>query len=236
MRIVGIVQARMSSSRCPGKVLRQVGDRPLLQYLLERLRRCQGLDDLVLATSVAESDDPLAAFATRAGVACHRGDLANVAGRFAAVLAAHPCDGFVRINGDSPLLDPALVDHAVALFRAGGCDLVTNVHPRSFPTGQSVEVVDSDRFRAAVREMTEPEDVEHVTRFCYRHAARFRITNFASGNAWSELRLAVDTREDLARFARLVANMSRPHWDYSCADLVTLLAGVAPAAAAEAAP
>lgn len=234
MRIGAVVQARMTSERLPGKVLREVAGRPLLGYLLERLARCPALDAVVVATSTDPTDAPVERFCRERGVACYRGSLSNVARRFRDALDAHGLDAFVRVSGDSPLLDPALVGRGVRLFRAGAFDLVTNVHPRSYPPGQSVEVVGREGFRRACVAMHEADEREHVTLHFYRHPGRFRIENFAAARDYGGLRLTVDTADDLARLEAIVAAMTRPHWEYGLDDLVAVLAAVAPARGARA--
>jgi spore coat polysaccharide biosynthesis protein SpsF len=211
----------MSSRRCPGKVLRPVADKPLLQYLLERLARAS-LDGVVVATSRRKEDDAVEELCVRLGVECRRGPLQDVAGRFLAVVEEFDPQAFVRVSGDSPLLDPALVARAVEVFRRGGYDLVTNVQRRSFPHGQSVEVVDSDTFRRVCPRLRRPEDREHVTPYFYRHAERFRIHNLACPQDLSQVQMAVDSEEDLARFAAIVERMDRPHWQYGLEELLAL--------------
>lgn len=225
MSVGAIVQARMSSRRFPGKVLAEAGGKPLLLYLLERLARCRRLDGVVVATSADRSDDVVQEFCGRTGFPCVRGPLEDVAGRFLLALDRFPWGGFVRANGDSPLLDPELVDRGVGIFREGEYDLVTNVQPRTFPKGQSVEVVRSESFRAACRDMTEPEDREHVTRFFYRNSSDWRIRNFEAGGRWGDVQLSVDTPEDMERFARIVAAMERPHWEYGHEELARMAGG-----------
>src|SRR5688500_16406077 len=114
-----IVQARMSSSRLPGKVLREEGGKQLLGYLLERVGRCSCLGGVVVATSTEAADDPVARYCAEQGVPCCRGPLEDVAGRFVRVLERYPEEAFVRLTADSPLLDPALVERAAALFEEG---------------------------------------------------------------------------------------------------------------------
>src|SRR5689334_213909 len=130
MALVAVVQARYSSRRLPGKVLQEVAAKPLLAYLLERLARCSTLRGIVVATSVEKSDDAIARFCIERGIELYRGPLADVLGRFVGAAETLNLDALVRINGDSPLLDPAIVDQAVELFEQGDVDLVTNVHPR----------------------------------------------------------------------------------------------------------
>lgn len=214
----------MSSARLPGKVLREVGGRPLLEHLLRRLDRCEGLDAVLVATSVDRSDDPLAEFCRARGVEVFRGALEDVAGRFLGALERHPATACVRLSADSPLLDPALVDRAVREFLAGGWDLVTNVHPRSFPKGQSVEVLAPSLLRARHPAM-DAEDREHVTRAFYRSPGGLRILNLAGDRDLSGIQLSVDTPEDLAAFAALVAAMTRPPETYGLEELLRLRAG-----------
>jgi spore coat polysaccharide biosynthesis protein SpsF len=222
MRVGAIVQARMGSARLPGKVLREAAGRPLLSYLLERLERVRGLDAIVVATSREPADDPVAAFCCAQAVPCVRGSEHDVAGRFLLAVDEAGLEAFVRVNGDSPLLDGRLVERALELFRALAPDLVTNVHPRTYPPGESVEVVAAAPFRRAYAEMDEAADLEHVTRFLYRHAERFRIENFTARRSYGDLSLAVDTPEDLARVDALLARLERPHWSYGVDELAEL--------------
>ncbi len=199
----------------------------MLQYLLDRLGRSRELDGLCLATSGEGSDDPIARFCRQSGVACFRGSLDNVAERLLSAAEDRGWDTFVRISGDSPLLDPALVDRAVRVAREGKWDIVTNVLKRSFPKGQSVEAISVRCLRDTLPELGLEADREHVTPFFYRNASRFRIRNFESGFDWAGIQLSVDTAEDFQRFVDLLGQMDRPHWEYGVADLVGRLKAAA---------
>ena len=222
MKIGAIIQARMGSERFPGKVLHRAAGKPMLKYLLERLDHCTSLDAKVVATSSDEQDTPLESQCRDWGVNCFRGDLHNVARRFQQALDAYRFDAFVRINGDSPLLDQRLVDRAVQLFREGKADMVTNVLERTFPRGQSVEVLGAEAYGRGQDLMREPDDFEHVTRVFYKNAHQFRIVDFRSEPPRGTLHLAVDTPEQMRRFAALVAAMDRPHWQYDLEGIVRL--------------
>lgn len=222
MRLAAIVQARMSSARLSGKVLLPLAGKPVLAYLLERLERCRSLTDVVVATSTDASDDPIAGFCASVGVPCHRGALDDVAGRFLSASDAYGLDGFVRVNGDSPFLDQRLVDRGVELFRAKPCDLVTNLLPRTFPRGESVEVVSIEALRRAHEEMGSADDREHVTAYLYREPDRFEIRGFSAPEDWSDVRLVVDTEEDMELLAQMIERMTKPDWEYDCAALVGL--------------
>jgi len=220
--VAAIVQARLGSSRLPGKVLAEVSGKPLLEYLLERLEHAENLDAIVVATSDDPSDDPLVSFCAARGTDCHRGPLDDVARRTLDAVNERRLAAFVRISADSPLLDPSLVDRAVALLGDNEADLATNIFPRTFPHGQSVEVFDSDAFRRGAAAMVDAHDREHVTPYFYRHADEFQINSFTHEPDLSSLQLAVDTPDDLGMFASLVGAMSRPHWEYALEELVQL--------------
>jgi spore coat polysaccharide biosynthesis protein SpsF len=213
--IAVVAQARMTSVRLPGKVLRPLdGERPALQFLVERVRRCERADAFVVATSDDPSDDPVAELCERLDVTVHRGSLQDVAGRFLEVVERFALDAFVRVAGDSPLIDQRLIDRGIDLFREGGADLVTNVFPRTFASGQSLEVVDAGAFRRAYGEMSEPVHFEHMTNYLYTHADDFRIRNFERAPGEGALDVSLDTEDDARLIEAIIARMDRPHWEY----------------------
>ena len=222
MKIIAIIQARMSSHRLPGKSLARVDGRPLLQMVLERLDRCIGLDGCVVATSTDSSDDAIESFCRSHAVAAYRGNLTNVASRFRAIAKQESCDALVRVNGDSPLIDPRLIDQGIGRYCACEYDLVTNVHPRTYPRGQSVEVVRATAFERAYSLMCEPADFEHVTRVFYRRADDFQIGSFRHVSDLSRVQMSVDSADDLERVRRIAARMTRPHVEYGLDALVRL--------------
>ena len=203
-------------------MLRELAGKPLLQYLLERLGRSRLLTEVFVATSDDPSDDALSSLCGRLGVAVYRGSLDDVVARFLGLARKRGLASFVRVNGDSPLLDPAIVDKGVALFEEQACDLVTNVFPRSYPKGQSVEVISTGALERVARLSADPEDREHVTRYFYRHPLEFKIVNFAHGYDAGGLQLSVDSAEDLARIESMLGRMTRPHWDYGLDELLSL--------------
>lgn len=226
MRIGAVVQARMGSTRLPGKMLMELDGHPALDYLLERLRHAETLDAVIVATSIEPADDAIAGHCAAAGVACHRGAHDDVATRLLEAAEAAGLDALVRVNGDSPLLDQALVDRGVRLFRQGGRDLVTNVHPRSFPRGQSVEVIDCAALRAALLRLS-GQDREHVTSGLYRDPADLTIENFdagveGAGPDGGDTRLVLDTPEDARSIEAVLGAMRRPHWQYRWTEVLAL--------------
>ena len=211
----------MSSQRLPDKVLTMVNGKPLLQYLLERLNHCSSIDQTVVATSEDKSDDPIAVFCHEYGALCFRGPLKNVAKRFYMALEKYNLDAFVRVCCDSPMLDQKLIDQGVKLFN-GEYDLVTNILPRSYPLGQSVEVITASTFKKVYEKMSTPDHFEHVTKYYYEKPDEFRIKNFSNKKNLSSYRLVVDTPEDLKRIEKIIGSMTRPHTEYSFDDFIEL--------------
>lgn len=226
--IAVVAQARMTSERLPGKVLRELGaGKTTLELVVDRLRRCERADFVAVATSIDPRDDRIAELCDKLGVTCHRGPLRDVAARYVEAVERLGLDAFVRVTADSPLLDQRLVDHGIELFEEGGADVVTNVFPSTFASGHSLEVVDARVFREAYPDMSEPGDFEHVTRFFYRNAERFRIRNFESGRNEGEIDVSLDTEEDARLISAILARMDRPHWEYGYEEVMALYRQVA---------
>lgn len=196
----------MSSARFPGKMLTPFLGRPLIAHLLDGLSR-EGLrPQLVVLTSTEPSDDPLAEFVARdCRVPVFRGDLNNVGGRFQAALASYPCDWFVRISGDSPLLDGRLV-RRMTDFIAPDLDLVTNVKRRTFPPGQSVECIRSGALISLDTQALTAAQREHVTPVFYESGAWRLRSIVCTEPAWATTRMVVDTPEDLQQVEALAGS------------------------------
>ncbi|MGB8182595.1 MAG: NTP transferase domain-containing protein [Stellaceae bacterium] len=221
MTVPAIIQARLSSARLPGKVLRPLAGRPMLAWLIERLAAARRLSGLAVATSDARDDDAVARYCDGAGVRCFRGPLDDTAERLARVSEALGAESFVRVSGDSPFMDPAIVDLVVAQF-GDGIDLASNVLKRTFPKGMSVEVVRLTALRRA-QTMMRPGEAEHVTAVFYRRPEAFHIVGVESGRDWGGVQLAVDTEADFALASRVAAAMERGR-SYGLAELVALRA------------
>lgn len=212
----------MSSIRYPGKVLASLGGKPMLAHVVDRVGRARGLDGVVVATSADASDDPIADFCTRQGVRCWRGELHDVAARFIAAMHDMDIEVAARVSADSPFIDAALIDRAVDLS-GDGVDLVTNVLARSFPRGQSVELIARAALDDAYTRMSEPAHFEHVTRYFYEHPEEFEIRTFESGADLGHLSLVVDTEKDLRNASAIMRRMNSPSWAYGCDEVVRLL-------------
>jgi spore coat polysaccharide biosynthesis protein SpsF len=208
---VAIVQARMSSSRLPGKVRLPLGGRTVLGCVIGRLRRARRLGGIVVATSTDATDTVIAEWARELGVGACRGPLNDVLARYA--LAARQCgaDTVVRITSDCPLVDPQVVDDMVEQFAAAPCDYLSNALHRSFPRGLDAEVMSREALLRADVEATLPHEREHVTPYLYRDGSRLRIRHHLASRDLSQHRWTLDTVEDYRFFVRLFELLG-DHW------------------------
>lgn len=223
MRSAVIIQARMSSTRLPGKVLKFVNGMPLLEYLLMAISQSKVINHVIVATSKHPSDDMVVSFCEKKKIDFIRGDLNNVASRFKEVIEHFNLDFFVRISADSPLFDFRILDHAVQIFKKGKFDLVTNVLKRTFPKGQSVEVMSASIFLSNFDRLVDPIDCEHVTPFFYKNKSEFLIHNFEALGDFSHVRLCVDTKDDLEKISGFISKLQHPHWKYRWEDIIPFL-------------
>jgi spore coat polysaccharide biosynthesis protein SpsF len=203
--VLAILQARMSSTRLPGKVLAPLAGAPMILRQIERLRRARELQRIVVATSIRADDDPLVEVLAAAGVPVHRGDLDDVLGRFVGALDAFgPARTVVRLTADCPLADPGVIDATIARFEDSGADYASNVaEPRTFPKGLDVEVMTAAALRRAAAETSDPHDREHVTPYLYRNPDHFRLASYAQAADEGAVRWTVDRPDDL-EFVRAV--------------------------------
>ena len=176
-RTVCVTQARMTSSRLPGKILMTAAGKPLLQWHLERLLACAHVDQVALATTVNATDDPAAELAESLGVFVFRGSEHDVLGRFAGCVEAVGGETAIRVTADCPLIDPALIDALVDRFAAGRGETpppdYASIDVSTLPRGLDAEIFTAAALRAAATEGVEPFEREHVTPFIYRRPDRF---------------------------------------------------------------
>ncbi|MBA4011380.1 MAG: flagellin modification protein FlmC [Phenylobacterium sp.] len=220
---VAILQARMSSSRLPGKVMKPLAGRPMVERQIERLRRCQTLTRLVVATSDDPSDDVLASFLKDIDIEVHRGPLADVLGRYVGAIEALQITGqVVRLTADCPLADPQVIDDCVRLQAKLGVDYCSNGRNRTYPRGLDVEVFEAKDLLTAGREATDPYDREHVTPFLYRPGAPFTQGELVQVCDESALRWTVDTPEDYAFVEKVYAALYKAKPDFTSDDIRAL--------------
>lgn len=220
---VAILQARLSSSRLPGKVLLPLQGRPMLARQIERVRRSQRADVLVVATSDRPEDDAVAALCVEEGVACHRGALDDVLDRFYRAAKPYVPDVVVRLTGDCPLADPAVIDACVDYFTEGGYDYASNSVRPTYPDGLDVEVMRFSCLEAAWREAKLPSEREHVTPFIHTRPARFHIGHLQNDCDLSALRWTVDEPDDLKFVQEVYAALYPANAAFSMRDVLALL-------------
>jgi spore coat polysaccharide biosynthesis protein SpsF len=208
--LLAILQARMSSTRLPGKVMRPILGQPMIARQIERLRRARRLTGLMVATSTAPDDDVLHQFCWERGVDCWRGPLDDVRARFVGALEAVGTPPvFIRLTADCPLADPDLIDHCIASHAETDADYTYTSKDATYPKGLDVEVVRTAAFFRAVSESDEAYDREHVTPYIYRHPELFRL-NALTRDPPARYRWTVDTPEDFA-FVTAVYEALYPH-------------------------
>lgn len=218
MRTVVVVQARMGSTRLPGKVLLDIAGRPMVEHVLERAAAIPGVAEVVLATSTNPEDDALAERCR--GVRVHRGSAEDVLARFAGAARAARAEAVVRITADCPMLCPEISGRVVARLHAGGCDYVSNVVERTYPRGLDTECLGMDVLETAEREATAQRDREHVTIFVWSQPQRFRVAGVADAVDRSAWRWTVDTAADLALARAIHEALPR---GFAYADICALL-------------
>jgi glutamate-1-semialdehyde 2,1-aminomutase/spore coat polysaccharide biosynthesis protein SpsF len=222
MRIIAFIQARMGSTRLPGKVLMDIGGKPMVTRVVERVRRARAVSDVVLLTSSEKADDHLAAYAAANSIPLFRGSEVDVLDRFHAAAALFPADAIVRITADCPLIDPETIDRVVNEFVAADADYATNVLVPSYPDGLDVEVIKASALAAAWKEAGKQSEREHVTSYI-RNSERFcrRNVKCATGD-FSRERWTVDDADDLL-FVRAVYQHLGPDVPFGFSDIIRLL-------------
>ncbi len=223
MKALIIVQARMTSTRLPGKVLLPLAGEPMLARLIERLRRVRRANGIVVATTTNATDDPIAALCAQLGVPCHRGSEQDVLSRYADAARLYGADVVVRITADCPLIDPALIDQLIETYEEGDSDYVSNMLPPTWPYGMAVEVFSAAALAQAHAEATQAAEREHVTPFLYWHPERYRLRNVASPVDLSRHRWTVDTPEDYELVRRLFDHLMPTQPQFTQADVLALL-------------
>lgn len=224
-KIVCIVQARTGSTRLPGKVLREVEGKSLLEHLVERLNYCNRIYRIILATTEKESDKPIVEIAQELGIGWFRGSEGDVLSRYLGAARAHEAEVIIRVTSDCPLIDPETIDQVVELFTKSGVDYASNTIERTYPRGLDVEVFSLEAL-AKVHSLAKEESYrEHVTLYMYRHPDRFKLANLVAPADLRrpDLRLCVDTQEDLELISAIYGELYRGGTIINVRDAIALL-------------
>lgn len=223
MKMLGVLQARMSSRRLPGKVLAPVLGEPMILRQIERLRRSRTLGGLVVAISADPGDARLLDVCAERGITVHRGSLDDVLGRVVEAARPHAPRAVVRLTADCPLADPDVIDRVVGAFRENELDYAGNIDPPTWPDGLDVEVIRFEALLDAAERAELPEEREHVTLFIRRHPELYPSVNVTADVDRSHLRWTVDEPADLD-FVRAVYERLYPRKpDFRMDDILALL-------------
>jgi spore coat polysaccharide biosynthesis protein SpsF len=228
VKTVAIVQARMTSTRLPGKILKEVLGKPLLQYELERLGKVRSLDEIVVATTVNAADDLVVAFCEALGVRTYRGSEFDVLSRYYEAARSYNADIVVRLTADCPFVDHRLSERVIRHFLDNKndvdyCAVDVEDTPRPYPRGVDTEVFSMSTLAEAFDEAKSESEREHVTLFIYNRPERYRIWRAKCDESWGRYRLTVDTPEDFELVKKIIENLCPTNPDFTLQDIVELL-------------
>ena len=224
-RVIAIIQARMSSTRLPGKVLQDLGGRPVLERMVERVKRAKKVTETVVATTTDPLDQPIVELCQRLGIPVFRGSLPDVLDRYYQCAVQYRADYVVRLTGDCPLIDPDLIDQVVRALLDNPVDFTCNRLPppfrRTFPIGLDVEACTFEALKNAWKNATAKHDREHVMPYLYEVPGRFRIMQLQNDVDYGNLRWTLDTPEDLELLREVVNRLDGTN-DFTWRDVLTL--------------
>ena len=197
-KLLVIVQARSSSKRFPNKVLHPIYGKTLIEHVILKIQKSKKVSNVIVATSKQNSDNKLVRLLKSKKINFYRGSLNNVAKRLLEVAKKYKQKYFIRISGDSPLIDYKLINYSINLIKKNkkNYDIVTNVFPKTFPSGQSIEIVNTNTLKENLRKMNKFE-LEHVTQYFYKNNSNFLIKNFTTKLKKKSIKLSVDKKKDL---------------------------------------
>jgi spore coat polysaccharide biosynthesis protein SpsF len=225
MKVAAIIQARMNSTRLPGKVMKKILDKTLLEYQIERVRRAKSIDQIIIATTTKESDNPIIELCQRLAIPYYRGSEEDVLSRYYETAVKFQADAVVRLTSDCPLIDPYVIDKVVYHFLENRTrlDYVSNTLIRTYPRGMDTEIMSVEALIKANDDADEPADREHVTAYLYRHPEQFRLANIYYKSNESQHRWTVDTPEDFQLIQKVITEICLASPDFTLEDVLEVL-------------
>ena len=194
--MIVFIQARSNSKRFRNKILKKIYGLPIIMHVVNKVKKAKLVKDLIVATSKNKTDDTLIKTLKSFKIKYFRGELDNVALRFLNLAKKKKCKYFGRVSGDSPLLDYQVIDKAIKIHKKNkSFDLISNVFPRTFPKGQSIEIIKVKSLENNIQRMSSNE-LEHVTRYFYKNKNNFKIKNFKNNSKKKFIKLSIDTASD----------------------------------------
>ena len=222
MKVVAIIQARMGSTRLPGKALMDLGGETVLARVVGRLRRAPKVNEIVVATTKSIADDAIVHECQRLNVPSFRGSENDVLDRYYQAARVHAAGVVVRITSDCPVIDPELVDETIRVFSEECGDYASNSFPRTYPRGLDAEVFTMGALGRAWRDAREPYEREHVTPYFYEHSELFRLVSQCGRIDYSRYRWTLDTAEDLELLRTIYARFSNRD-DFNWGEVIQLM-------------
>jgi spore coat polysaccharide biosynthesis protein SpsF len=227
MKNIGvIILTRFNSTRLPGKALRSINGKQVLTYILERLTQVIPITNIVVATSIESTDDPIHEYTVRMGVKCFRGSLENVAERFFDAAIRNSFDYAIRINGDNLFVDINLLRNMIQLVERNNYDFISNVKNRTYPPGMSIEIVRTQYFNDHLKKIRKNAAYrEHVTLYFYEHEEAGKYHYIYNDTYLNNIgvNLAIDTQEDFLRCRNIINKFDLPHWEYNFTEILNIL-------------
>ena len=223
MNAIAIVQARMGSTRLPGKVLKKIKDKTILDYVIERLKFCNEIEDIVLATTTDKKDDVLEKYALSKGISYFRGSEEDVLSRYYKAAKNYKADIIVRITSDCPLIDPEIVDEIIKKHIENKADYTANIIERTYPRGLDTEVFNFDVLEETYKNADERTQRAHVTPYIKEHPDKFKLQNIAAHKKIKrpDIRITVDTKEDFELIEKIILHFN--NLDFKAEDIINFL-------------
>ncbi|WP_421903781.1 cytidylyltransferase domain-containing protein [Maridesulfovibrio sp.] len=223
MKITAIIQARMTSTRLPGKILMQVAGKPLLQIMIERVLKAKHIDSVVLATTTNKEDDPTAELGRELGVAVFRGDENDVLKRYYGAASEHKCKHVMRLTGDCPVIDPDMLDILADFYFQGGYDYASNCLEATLPDGLDAEIISMEALTEAYKKAELPSQREHVTLYVKDNPDNFKMGSWKNSADYSHMRWTVDDPEDFTFIKKVIEALLPVNPDFRMQDVVDLV-------------
>ncbi|MEX6775732.1 cytidylyltransferase domain-containing protein [Limnospira fusiformis] len=225
MKIVATIEARMTSTRLPGKVLLPARGKPMLYHLVHRLKAVSSLHEIVLATTINQTDDPLVEFAHEVGIEVYRGSEENVMARVIGAAEASCADVIVEITGDCPIIDPDIVEQTIRMYLYHNAAYVSNVQIRSYPDGMDTQVFSLDALKRSASMTNAPLDLEHVSLHMRNHPEIFSHLHLIAPPSlhWPGLGLSLDEYSDYLLLRQIIETLAPQNPLFSCLDTIELL-------------
>jgi spore coat polysaccharide biosynthesis protein SpsF len=225
MKVVAIIQARMGSTRLPGKVMKKILNKTLLEYQIERVKKCKTIDQIIIATTSRKNDNQIIEFCRKFSVSYYRGSEEDVLARYFEAATFYESDVIVRLTSDCPVLDPQIIDKVVNCYlqNKNRVDYVSNTLERTYPRGMDTEVMSYEALKNAFLNAKEQRFREHVTAYIYNHPQIFNVLNVEDNRDQSSYRLTVDTEEDLQLITNIIQSLYLSNPEFKMEDIIHLL-------------